>query len=179
MARQEKTNEQRTTENKQGAGMRILAIDPGKTIGACVLLDGKIVGFGELPGDDLRDFDCMTKGVTVIEGIVPYGSQLSQDVIDTCIQIGELKAIFGDPKIITRPQVKQHLFGTVKGTDSEVRRAMIDRWGDVGTKKAPGPLYGCKGHMFSALAIATVALDQLNGDKGNGKKFAPCFEVSA
>ena len=53
---------------------------------------------------------------------------------------------------------------------------MIDRFGEVGTAKNRGPLFGVKGHIFAALAIATVAGDQLARDKGEGKKFAKCFD---
>jgi len=35
--------------------------------------------------------------------------------------------------------------------------------GAVGTKKAPGPLYGVKTHMWSALAVAVVAAGRTGG----------------
>ena len=51
--------------------------------------------------------------------------------------------------------------------ESDVRAALVERFGPPGTKKAPGFLYGMtsKGHHFSALAVAVYALDQIRGTR--------------
>ena len=47
-----------------------------------------------------------------------------------------------------------------KTSDSQVRRAMIERWGEVGTKKNPGPTYGIHKDAWAALAVATCVYDK-------------------
>jgi hypothetical protein len=56
--------------------------------------------------------------------------------------------------------------GSLKGIgDKHVRQAILDRFPgtgggktpQIGTKKQPGPLYGVKGHMWAALAVALTA----------------------
>lgn len=64
---------------------------------------------------------------------------------------------------ILRSKVRGHL-GASKGGDAAVRAALIDRFGPykehaIGTKKAPGPLYGIKADEWSALAIAVTYHD--------------------
>ena len=55
-----------------------------------------------------------------------------------------------------------------RAKDKNIRQALIDRFGPgkaaIGTKKAPGPLYGLKSHLWSALAVAVVAADALEGE---------------
>ena len=54
--------------------------------------------------------------------------------------------------------------------DAEIRRAVIDRFPptgggknpQVGTKKEPGPLYGVKGHCWSALAVLITGMENAN-----------------
>ena len=40
-----------------------------------------------------------------------------------------------------------------------IRQALIDRFGDKGTRKDPGKLYGFKHDMWQALAISTYVLE--------------------
>jgi hypothetical protein len=54
--------------------------------------------------------------------------------------------------------VKLHLCESVRANDSNIRAALIDRFGPgkekaVGRKATPGPLFGLKGDEWSALAI--------------------------
>ena len=59
--------------------------------------------------------------------------------------------------------VKSHLCHSAKANDSNIRQALIDRWGGdqvaIGRKKAPGPLYGFSGDMWAALAVAVTAAE--------------------
>ena len=60
---------------------------------------------------------------------------------------------------VYRTQVKLHICGTARAKDSNVRQALMDRYGStrelaIGKKKTPGPLYGFSADMWSALAIA-------------------------
>lgn len=163
--------------------MKLLAVDPGKTIGFVLFVGGEPRLMGEL--SDYRKLSQDTDLVYMldavcIETIVPYSQQLQQDVINTCMQIGGIADRFRQQQIpvymVTRPEVKRHLFGKQSGTDAEVRRAVLERLGEVGTKKTPGPCYGMKGHMFAAAAVGILAIDQLAGDRGEGKKFAAAFD---
>ena len=67
-------------------------------------------------------------------------------------------------RMIPRHEVRMH-FGGAKANDASIRRLLIARWGGklqaIGTKKAPGPLYGLKSHMWQALAVAVTYYDQL------------------
>jgi hypothetical protein len=66
-------------------------------------------------------------------------------------------ATFRDPKSGRRRSV----------TDAQIRKAIIDRFPatgggktpQVGTKSQPGPLYGVKGHAWSALAVVLTGLE--------------------
>ena len=57
-----------------------------------------------------------------------------------------------------------HLCGSAKAKDSNIRQAIIDRYGGdpkrcIGTKKAPGPLYGISADQWAALALALTAAE--------------------
>lgn len=65
---------------------------------------------------------------------------------------------------VLRSQIRAHL-GAAKGGDAVVRAALIERFGPfreqaIGTKAAPGPLYGVKADAWSALALAVTWTDQ-------------------
>lgn len=63
-----------------------------------------------------------------------------------------------------RKAIKVHLCGTARAQDSNLRVALIDRFGGSvrakGTKKAPGPLFGIKSHEWAALSLAVSWWDQ-------------------
>jgi hypothetical protein len=74
---------------------------------------------------------------------------------------------------IDRASVKRGLSVTgAKGSaDAAVRQRLIELHGGskevaVGTKKAPGPLYGVKSHAWAALAVAVVVADTLETSPG-------------
>ena len=58
-----------------------------------------------------------------------------------------------------RKDIKIHLCGTMKAKDANIRQALIDKHGKVGTAKNKGPLYGISSHLWSALAVADYATD--------------------
>jgi hypothetical protein len=65
---------------------------------------------------------------------------------------------------VTRPYrtaIKKHL-GCGRGKDKDVRAALIAKWGEVGTRKNRGPLFGVSSHIWAALAVADYALAQAN-----------------
>ena len=71
--------------------------------------------------------------------------------------------------MIPRKDVKRHLCGNTTTNDKYVRQALIDRFGEPGTKKNPGRLYGVSGHIWAALAVAITAADRLAEEEGGDK----------
>jgi hypothetical protein len=65
--------------------------------------------------------------------------------------------------LISRREVKLHLCDTARANDAAVRDALLQLWGGkvaaMGSKKAPGPLYGIASHRWSALAVAVVCAE--------------------
>jgi hypothetical protein len=74
---------------------------------------------------------------------------------------GRLKS--NRPLLINRADVKIHHCGSARAKDSNIRAAIIDRYGGketaIGKKKTPGPLYGIKADAWQALAIALMVAD--------------------
>jgi hypothetical protein len=57
-----------------------------------------------------------------------------------------------------------HLCNTNRATDANIRQALMDKYGStqqvaIGTKKAPGPLYGFGNDERAALALAFTAVE--------------------
>lgn len=82
------------------------------------------------------DFDTL-----VIEMIASYGMPVGKEVFDTCVWIGRFKqiAIMRNIKVeyIYRKDEKMNICHSMKAKDSNIRQALIDRFGEVGTKKNP------------------------------------------
>lgn len=93
-----------------------------------------------------------------------YGSGVvGASTIDTILFAGALLHMAGDRARRVAPlEVRQHLCGTAKAKDPGVRQALIDRFGEPGTKKAPGQLHGVTSHAWRALAVAVTAYDKEN-----------------
>jgi hypothetical protein len=137
--------------------------------GWCVLQNGRVAESGILNNvlllgaiqHTLKYSDCQL----VIEMIASYGMAVGAEVFDTCVWIGRYVQAWHSPdavRLIYRKQVKLHLCGTTKAKDTNIRQALLDKFGPgkdkaIGKKAAPGPLYGVKTHAWSALAVAVVA----------------------
>jgi hypothetical protein len=97
------------------------------------------------------------KGPIAIEMIASYGMAVGADVFQTCVEIGRFVEVAGEHvSLVFRRDVKMHLCGSARAKDANIRQALLDRLGPVGTKKAPGPLYGVKSHIWAALAVAVT-----------------------
>jgi hypothetical protein len=146
----------------------ILAIDPGNIESAWVIYDaGKIKQAGKSKNEELIEWITSSRELpeyeTAIEMIASYGMPVGKEVFDTCLWIGRFcQAIESrgiESNLVYRKEVKIHLCGSLKAKDSNIRQALIDRYGEVrelaiGSKHKPGPLYGIKKDMWSALAVA-------------------------
>lgn len=97
--------------------------------------------------------------------IASYGMAVGKEVFDTCVWIGRfielasLQAI--EVEYIYRKDEKMNLCHSMKAKDSNIRQALIDRFGVVGTKKKPGWFYGFKKDIWSAYAVGVTYLDKL------------------
>jgi hypothetical protein len=94
---------------------------------------------------------------------------VGKEVFDTAKVIGVFRAArqdYGSWLEIDRRTIKLTLCGNARAKDSNIRQRLIDLYGPVGTKKNPGPLYGVKSHLWSALAVAVVASEILKAKGG-------------
>ncbi len=92
------------------------------------------------------------------------GQFVGTSVLDTCVWSGrfiehwECGSVPGRWTFVPRKAVVAYLCGNAKANDSDVRAAIIDRYGGdkasaVGTKKKPGPLYDLRADLWQAAAL--------------------------
>ena len=144
----------------------IIAIDPGNTESAYCMMkqDLKPFEFGKVDNESLLTMlEVATyEYTTVIEMIASYGMPVGKEVFDTCVWIGRFDhASFKPAWFVYRKDVKMHICGTMKAKDSNIRQALIDRFGDVGTKSNKGWFYGFKSDVWSAYAVGLTYLEGL------------------
>jgi hypothetical protein len=84
---------------------------------------------------------------------------VGREVFETCVWIGRFVERLGIVTLVYRKDVKLTICGSPRAKDANVRAALIDRLGQVGTKNNPGPLYGMKSHLWSALAVAVTVME--------------------
>jgi hypothetical protein len=148
----------------------ILSIDPGNIQSAYCLIDKttyKPIEFGIKKNIDLVNYICFKQydfAHLVIEMIASYGMPVGKEVFDTCVWIGrfiECGDIDEDNwDYIYRKDEKINLCGSMKAKDSNIRQALIDRFGEVGTKCNKGWFYGFKADIWSAYAVGVTYLDK-------------------
>ena len=153
--------------------MNILAIDPGSTESAFVLWDGeRVLDKGKWENFTLVKRlgvpKCSEAPLLVIEQVRSYGMPVGKDVFDTVFWSGRfVEAWDGMWEQIPRKDVKMHLCGTTRAKDSNIRQALIDRFGKPGVKAAPNEVYGedgskekkLKADGWQALALAVTVYD--------------------
>lgn len=148
--------------------LTVTAIDPGPELSAyCTLVDGTPFDFAKLPNAELLERLPRLPGELVVEMIASYGMGVGAEVFETCVWIGRLteRALPRRLDRRTRLVVKTHLCHSARATDSNVRHALLDRFGGMqaaqGTRKAPGPLFGLSGDCWAALALGMLYYDTL------------------
>jgi hypothetical protein len=93
------------------------------------------------------------------------GMPVGKDVHETTYWIGRfVEASRKLPSTrLYRREVKMHLCGNTRAKDSNIRQALIDRWGGkekaIGKKASPGPLYGISKDVWQALGLAVTWWD--------------------
>lgn len=156
--------------------MILVAIDPGPTESAYVLYNGdRPTRFGKVLNEELlawlRSWDhnsgpFLYADHLAIEMIASYGMAVGREVFETCVWIGKYLEAAGraESTLVYRRDVKLHLCGQARAKDSNVRQALIDRYGGkdkaIGKKATPGPLYGVSADVWQALAVAVTWSDR-------------------
>lgn len=159
--------------------MKILAIDPGTTQSAYVVWDGETcIKAAIVPNTDMRSILLAgTYDSCAIEMVACYGMAVGKEVFETCRWIGRFEEAIthtyqpGPTKFVYRREIKSHFCHSAKAKDSNIRQAIVDRFGGkdaaIGRKTTPGPLYGIKSHLWAALAIALYVQDTSAGNEIN------------
>lgn len=163
----------------------VLAIDPGSTRSAWLVFDtelGRPTLHGISPNEELLErLRYNDSGLTintdraVVEWMQPRGMPTSAEEFEALYWIGRFAEAWEQRqgstlRRLTRLKVKQHLCGSNKANDSNIRAALIDRFGGVegkeaaiGRKASPGPLYGIAADVWAALGLAVTDVDQQEG----------------
>lgn len=144
----------------------IVAIDPGTTVSGVVIwcpYTKKVQeAHSEMLNSEVRQrlLNDWTAQDVVVEWIQAMGMTVGKETFDTCRFVGRLEEIAYERgqhfHLITRGAVKMKLCGSMRAKDPNIRRALLDLFGEVGTKKKPGPLYGVSSHAWQALACAVA-----------------------
>jgi hypothetical protein len=162
--------------------LTVLAIDPGYEQSAYVLFDGRaVVEHAIEPNADLlRRLSSRWRGneisAIVLEQIESFGMAVGREVFETVFWTGRFfdRAQHTTPTVDRMPRrtVKLHLCQSARAQDSNIRVALLDRFGGkeraIGKKKSAGPLFGIKSHEWSALAIAVTYWDQAVSNRKAG-----------
>lgn len=140
----------------------IIAIDPGTSESAIVQWDGERVQEATIASnEECRSFVRQRSApfVLAVEMVACYGMPVGKEVFETCLQIGRIQEIAFkrciDCRLIYRRDVKLHHCQNARAKDSNIRQALVDKYGAPGTKNQQGKTYGLKSHLWAAFAIAT------------------------
>jgi hypothetical protein len=154
-----------------------IGIDPGPVESAYVIIEPSpvkseiaVIEKGKIPNGVLIGRCNIWAGLNIrreaeyrcgIEMIASYGMPVGEDVFETCVIIGQLyenlKPVI--TRRIKRNEIKNHICHSSRANDSNIRQALIDRYGAPGTKKNPGITYGFAGDMWAALAVAVTTME--------------------
>lgn len=155
--------------------MLIVGIDPGTTQSALVSVDetSRPTEARIVPNEEalllLRSGLIGQSSIAYVEMIASYGMPVGREVFETVVWIGRFIEAWesrgGTIHKLYRSEVKSHLCHSQKANDAAIRQALLDRYGPgkdiaVGLKHRQGPLYGIKGDMWAALAVAVTGYDR-------------------
>ena len=150
--------------------MKVLAIDPGNRKSAWCMIDGetlKPLSFGKEENQVVLDaVQHLSYDSIVIERVASYGMAVGRDVFETCVWVGRFtQAASVPPDYIYRQEEKLHLCGDSRAKDTNIRRALIDRFAQhdlkngKGTKKNPDWFYGFSADVWQAYAVAVTYVE--------------------
>ena len=152
--------------------MNMMAIDPGNKFSAYVVMDMetyKPIMFEKIPNDDLIEkirhiTVSFVVAVFVIERVENFGMAVGREVFDTCEWIGrfsqEIMHTCGTyPDYVFRNEEKQVICHSNKAKDTNIRRALIDRFAKHDLKNGKGTqsnrdfFYGFAKDVWAAFAV--------------------------
>ena len=156
--------------------MKVIAIDPGTTQSAWVIMDSEtlkpefasIMDNNELLNRiyriDLSDWH------PAIEMVASYGMPVGKEVFETCVWIGRFSEALhirciNKPEYVYRREEKLHICESPKANDATIRHALIDRFAEHdfkfgrGTKKNPDWFYGFRQDMWAAYAVGLTFIE--------------------
>jgi len=147
----------------------ILALDPGPEQTAFFRICGIYWSWDIRSNEDilsLLDFKAIGF-IVACEEIASFGMPVGAETFETVRWEGEFRHACRLTGIEFRPvkrlQIKMHHCKSARASDSNIRQALVDRFGKHGTKKNPGRIYGIHGKdIWSAFAIAVWMQDQLS-----------------
>lgn len=153
----------------------LLACDPGTLNSAFIwLVDGKISETQYMPNTVAVNWLRTFHGDFVFEMVASYGMAVGRETFETvlwCGRFADAAATLGRKyphsphtvRKVYRKDIKMHLCNSMRAKDANIRQALIDKLGPVGTKNKRGPCYGISGHLWAALAVATYAWECPDG----------------
>ena len=163
----------------------LLAIDPGTTESAYVILDDELkpIEFKKTGNQDVLDMIYATVGDMwidhfAIEMVASYGMAVGKEVFETCVWAGRfVEAAKHIPKMnrIYRKEEKSNLCGSMKAKDSNIIQALVDRFATgkpnhgKGTKKEKGWFYGFSKDVWQAYAVGVTYADLYLKGEQDGK----------
>ncbi len=147
----------------------IFSIDPGNVYSAYAILDDRLrpIKFGKVENQKMITIinEERRPGMKfAVEMVASYGMAVGKEVFETCIWIGRFVETINlrngaEPTLIYRKEEKMNLCGNMRAKDSNIRQALIDRFGQIGTKKNPGWFYGVKADVWAAIAVGVTYHD--------------------
>jgi len=159
--------------------MRVFAIDPGNIGSAYCVIDAetlKPLEFAKVSNNELRqiirDWKFEETDYAVLEALQSYGNLIGKDVLDTAYWLGRFaecltRKTICEPLLVYRIKVKVHICHDSRAKDSNIRRALIDRFAThdfangKGTKKNRDWFYGFHSDIWSAYSVALYATETL------------------
>ena len=155
--------------------MKVLAIDPGNRQSAWCMIDVEtlrplffdkeenqvvLTAVQHIPYDSI-----------VIERVASYGMAVGRDVFETCEWVGRFtQAARVPPDYVYRQEEKLHICGDSRAKDTNIRRALIDRFAQhdlkngKGTKKNPDWFYGFSADVWAAYAVGITYIETSKKD---------------
>lgn len=153
---------------------KILAIDPGNVESGWCLIDAGTLRPLEF-GKDVNEKVLLLCGAlpfdrAAVEMIASYGMSVGREVFDTCRWIGRFEqhirqATGRYPDLVFRREEKLHICGDPRAKDTNIRRALVDRFAThdlkngKGTKDAPDWFYGFRADCWAAYAVGITYIE--------------------
>lgn len=143
---------------------RILGVDPGTYKSGYCLFDFdnmRIHEMGHLDNECVLVYirECMAKKMVdyvVVESIV-LRFKVGGSVYETCKMIGRIQEVafsFGVPfEEVPRTDINDYFTGNTNCTKGDVNAELRKKFGEKGTIKNPGILYGVTAHAWDAVAL--------------------------